>query len=349
MSLKKTLFLILPVFFASMIFTSVKAAETDEFRLTSSPLPINLKVDPGSSISAQIKIKNDGTKTENIKVGLMKFKADENTGAPILLEREHGDDYFDWVSFSEDKFSLPANEWKTITANFNVPSTASFGYYYAVVFSRAEENIQKGERQTVLTGGTATLVLLEAKVPNAKREVSVETFSVNKKMFEFLPATFNIKLKNTGNVHIVPVGNIFISRGDEQDIAIIDVNPNKGSILPNSPRSFEEQWSDGFPFYTDKKADGKVVLDENGNAVKELKWNFSEVSKLRWGKYTAKMVMIYNDGNIDVPVEGEVSFWVIPWRVIAGGLLVSIFVVIGLKSTLQKFYIRIKGFFSKNK
>jgi hypothetical protein len=305
-----------------LIFTPASAAD---LRLTTSPLPINLKVEPGVSISTPLKIKNDGLSSENIKVSLMKFKADSITGVPTLSEREPGDNYFDWASFSENSFTLPANEWKTITATFNVPKEASFGYYYAVVFSRAEENVEKNERQTIINGGTAVLVLLEATVPNAKREVTVTDFSVDKAMYEFLPATFSIKLRNTGNVHIAPRGNIFISQDENKDVAILEVNPNRGSILPDSPRDFTESWSDGFPYYVDKQLDNKTILDENNSPEKELKWDFKDASKLRWGKYTAKLLLVYDDGKKDVPVEATVEFWVMPWRLILYILLALAF------------------------
>ncbi|MDR3583285.1 MAG: Fn3-like domain-containing protein, partial [Candidatus Pacebacteria bacterium] len=176
--------------------------------LTTSPLPINLKVTPGTSVSAPIKIKNDGNQDENLKVTLMKFKADPVTGATILSEREPADTYFDWVTFSDPTFTLQPNEWKTVTATFNVPTTASFDYYYAIVFFRADQKVQPGDRQTVLNGGTATMVLLTADVPDAKKELTLDQFTVNKNIFEFLPAIFNVKLRNTGNVHVIPHGNI---------------------------------------------------------------------------------------------------------------------------------------------
>jgi len=322
---------------------TVQAAPGD-LRLTTSPLPINLKVAPGNSVSSSIKVKNDGTTSEDIKVTLMKFKADPISGAPLLMDKEPGDVFFDWVSFSENAFTLPVNEWKTISATFSVPATASFGYYYAIVFSRAEESVVKADRQTVIAGGMATFVLLEVQVPNAKREIQVTDFSINKTMFEFLPTIFSIKLKNTGNVHIAPRGNIFISKGNGEDVAILEVNQNKGSILPDSPRNFQEQWSDGFPYYIQSQSDGKVVLDENGNPAQELKWNFGEVSKLRWGKYTAKMLLIYDDGKKDVPIEAEVSFWVMPWRLLIyailipliPALLVYLFMKWRMKKTINK-------------
>lgn len=337
----RTLFAVAVVF--SFAFPVLAQTSEGDLRITTSPLPINIKIVPGSTVSTPIKIKNDGSQTENIKVALMKFKADSVTGVPVLAERESGDDYFDWVTFSEKTFALPVNEWKTITATLNIPTSAAFGYYYAIVFSRADENVQAGERQTVITGGTATLVLLEAQVPNAKREIQVTDFTVDKSMFEFLPATFSIKLRNSGNVHVAPRGNIFISKGNAKDIAILEVNPDKGSILPDSPRDFQGKWSDGFPYYTEKQVDGKAVMDKSGKQEQELKWNFGDISKLRWGKYTASMLLIYDDGNKDVPIESQVSFWVIPWRLIGGILLIVIFIILGLKSTLQSSWKKFRG------
>ncbi len=84
--------------------------------------------------------------------------------------------FFDWISFSEKSFDVAPNQWKTITAAIKVPKDATFGYYYAVTFSRAQKEKATGPRQTAIVGATATLVLLEVRVPNAKREVEVLEF-----------------------------------------------------------------------------------------------------------------------------------------------------------------------------
>ena len=339
MHLKKT---ILTIFALTLMFTFSIAktqAETGELRLTTSPLPINLKVSPGSSISTPLKIKNDGSSNENLKTVLMKFKADPNTGGTILLDREPADTYFDWVTFSDNTFTLEPGKWKTVMAKFDVPSSAAFDYYYAIVFLRTDQQVKPGDRQTILNGGTATMVLLTADVAGAKKELQLEDFSVSKNIFEFLPVNFNLKIKNVGDVHAIPHGNIFISKGDDKNVAILDVNDTQGSILPNSPRSFQSGWKDGFPIYVDK--------EENGTKTKELKWNWADASKLRWGKYTAKLLVIYDNGQRDVPIESEVTFWVIPWRLVGGGLLITIFVFIGLKSTIQNFLKKIRGFFDR--
>ena len=166
---------------------------------------------------------------------MLKFKAYRENGEPELLDPEPSDDFIRWVSFSEDAFNVAPQEWKTVTATFLVPETAAFGYYYALVFSRANEAVQTSERQTALKGGTAILVLLDVRVPNAKREAEVAVFSADRKMYEFLPVTFTVNLKNTGNVHVAPRGNIFISRGRQQRGGFVEVNPVRAMYCPSPP------------------------------------------------------------------------------------------------------------------
>ena len=309
-------------------------------RLVTSPIPLSLSADPGSSIKAAIKVKNDGTQKETLKISVLKFKAYEETGKPELLDAEPGDDFLKWISFSEDPFTIEPGEWKTVTATWNLPPEAALSYYYAILFSRSDTKTDLGDRQTAIVGGTAILALVEAKVPDAKREVTVTDFSVGKRMYEFLPTTFRIRLQNTGNVHVAPRGNIFVTKGGK-DITTLEVNPYKGNILPDSARIFEEQWSDGFPVYQEKTENGKVVLDEQGNQIYELQWNWKDASKIRWGKHTAKLLLTYDDGTRDVPIEGEVSFWVVPWRLLGATAVILFFAFIGLKNTFQNIWNKI--------
>lgn len=326
--------------FSFFVISSPASAQTPDtgLRLVTSPLPISLVTEPGKTITTELKVKNGGTRPETLKIDLMKFKAYEESGKPQLLERELTDDFLNWVTFSEPVLTIAPDEWKTVTATFVVPPTASFSYYYAFVFSRAEEVEQTDANQTALVGGTAVLVLLEARVPGAVREVTVAQFSTDKRFYEFLPTTFSIKLKNIGNVHIAPRGNIFIDQGNTKDIAILEVNSEKGNVLPDSSRIFDTHWSDGFPLYTAKTQDGKAVLDEKSHPVYALKWNWNDASKLRFGKYTAKLLLIYDDGTHDIPIEGEVSFWVVPWRMMGAFLIFTIFFFIGIRSTVQKIW-----------
>ena len=307
-----------------LVLTPLSSAQsTGNLNLTTSPLPISLKVKPGSSVSTDLRVQNSGSQTETLKVDLYKFRAYGNEGKPQILDREPGDDYFDWVSFSSNTFRAEPNVWKTIKMTINVPKTAAFGYYYAVVFSRTDQARPDANQNADIVGGSATLVLLEADVPGAKRQIDVTSFSADKKFYEFLPATFRVSLRNDGQVHAAPSGTLFISRGGKQ-VAKIPVNGEGGNILPGSGRNFTATWDDGFPVYVEKSSGGKVVLDGNGKAEMELKWDLGKASKLKFGKYTAKLIMVYDDGTRDIPIEGTLSFWVVPWRLVLMAIAIPV-------------------------
>lgn len=315
------------------------SAQSSGFNLITSPLPINLSGPPGSVLTTDLKLKNGSTKTERLKLSLMKFSAYGEDGKPAIKDREKGDDYFDWVSFYPSELDAPPNVWQTVKMTITLPKTAAFGYYYAAVISRADQPTKADNKTNSLIGSTAILVLVDAVVPGAKREAKLTSFTTSKGIYEFLPANFSIKLNNSGNTHLVPTGNIFITKGNKT-IATLSVNEAKGNILPNSNRIYTTSWSDGFPLYQTTEQNGQVILGPNNQAKTSLKWDFSKASKLRFGHYQAKLTLIYDNGQRDVPLEATVGFWVVPFRVILYALAIpivpSVLVYILMKRRFKK-------------
>jgi hypothetical protein len=115
----------------TLISTSPKvlAQTSDSLNLTTSPLPISLVAQPGKAVTTDLRVKNAGAKTESLKIDLYKFRAYGDTGKPQIIDREPGDDYFDWVSFSQKTFTAEPNVWKTIKMTVNVPKSAAFGFH----------------------------------------------------------------------------------------------------------------------------------------------------------------------------------------------------------------------------
>jgi hypothetical protein len=289
--------------------------------LTTSPLPLNVTTKPGQPVTADIRVKNNGNQEEVLKVELLKFGAAGDTGRPQIMERNPQDQYFNWVTFSETTFTSEPNVWKTIHMNIKPPKEAAFGYYYAVLFSRANPDKPTAGNSAV-EGGVASLVLLNVDAPGARRDAQIQQLVASQKVYEFLPAKFTVRLKNGGNVHVAPTGTMFIKRGSAQ-VAAVDFNSEQGNILPGTDRVFDMNWEDGFPAYKD-------VKDASGKTTKKLVWDFSKLQKLRFGRYTANLVAVYDDGQHDVPIEAVVSFWVIPWRILGVIFLIILFVFFGL-------------------
>src|SRR6185503_7716501 len=105
------------------------------FNLTTSPLPILLATKPGQTVTTNLRVENSGTEAVNLRVDLKKFSANGASGKPLLSNRGPKDSYFDWVSFSPQRFRAEPGVWNNVTMTINVPPDAAFGYYYAPVFS----------------------------------------------------------------------------------------------------------------------------------------------------------------------------------------------------------------------
>ena len=293
------------------------------FAAAISPLPILLKTKPGTSIGTDLRVNNPSTHTEQLKVELKTFTQDGPNGTVILHDPTPADDFLNWVSFSKTVFDAPPGLWQTVHMTINVPSTAAFGYYFAVEFTRPiPPKAQAGTPGAAFQGAVASFVLLNAQAPGEIKQMEVTSFSSDHHIYEFLPVNFSVRLHNSGNIYAGASGNIFIMRGKHQ-VATLNVNANHGLVLPGSNRVFTVSWSDGFPVYkTVYGSNGQPVLNKNGQPKQTLSWNFCQVSKLRFGHYTAQLALVYNDGQRDVPITGTLSFWVVPWRLIIFAILI---------------------------
>jgi hypothetical protein len=322
--------------FTSFLFPKAVHAQTptEGINLQISPLPIELTTKPGTSTGTDLRVRNVGSKTEKLQVRLLAVSEDDN-GQVHLTNPASTDEWVKWVSFDRQVFDAPSNQWQTIKMKVDVPKSAAFGYYFAVEYLRASD-VSPQPGKAVAHGAVATFILLNADAKGAKRQAQIVSFGADKKSYEFLPANFMVKVRNTGNVHVAPYGNIFILKGGKQ-VDSVDVNANRGNILPGGSRFFASSWNNGFPVYQVKKGpDGQPLTDKKGQPQTTLKWDFSHANRLRFGHYTAHLVMVYDNGQRDVPMEAVVSFWVVPWRVVGILLVVGIFVAIGLWSSFGK-------------
>lgn len=322
------------LFFAVAPINAVEPALLPQapFNATVSPVTLNLETELGKSITTEIKIHNNGTMAERVKLLLATFTADETGGKPKLILPQGDEEYLQWMKFAETEFTVEAGEWKTVPVTFSPPAYADLSHYYSIIVTRAEETQYT---ETSVNAMPAILVLTTIDSPNAKRELLVTNFGIKDAMVEFLPETFNITVKNTGNVHIPPSGTIFIDGEGKRDVAILPINPNTRMVLPGTQREYQVVWNDGFPAYAPKVEGDKEMKTETGDQILGLQFDFSKISKIRFGKYTAHLLMVYDNGERDVPIESQVSFWVIPWKLLIVAAVILAFLGYGIFSLVR--------------
>ncbi len=292
-----------------VLFANAAAAADDPngFFLQVSPSPLVAEVKPGEAKDIELKIRNAGTATEELKIESRKFSVNRTTGEVALNDTEPSE-IAQWVTYSAPRFKVAPGEWYTQKIHVALPKESGFSYSLALVISRSQ-NQQIVESGRLIKGSVAVFTLLNVDRPGATRKLEITDFKPSQSVYEYLPAQFTTSFRNTGNTIVQPSGNIFIQRSstDSEPIATLPVNSKGGYLLPDTPRTLETDWNTGFPLF-------QTTTATDGNNKTDLVWDWSKITDFRIGPYTAKLVAIYNDGQRDVPIEKEVTFWVLPWR-----------------------------------
>ncbi len=291
------------------------------FSLQVTPSPLIATIDPGKEQTLELRVRNANTVAEDLKLELRDFDVDNVTGE-IAISDKATDSYKDFVSFGSDTFRVEPGEWSTQKVIVNTPEDAGFSYNFAILISR-QSPLPQVEGGSNIEGSVAVFTLLNVNRPDAVKKLELSSFISAKKSYEYLPAELELSIKNTGNTIVQPEGSIYIGRsGNEQEpLAALQINESGGYIIPDSTRTIKEEWNDGFP---SRNEEGKLI------------WDWSKINKLRIGKYTAKAVLIYDDGSRDIPIESTVTFWVIPWKIILGALVILLILVVGTWTVAKK-------------
>lgn len=313
---------------SSMVLATTAHAAEGEFYLQVSPSPLVATLKPGQQSTLDLKIRNAGTQQEKLTIVPRSFKV--NSSGKVEFNDALPPEVASWLKFSAKDFSVAPGQQYEQKMTIDVPKDAGFSYSFALLITRQDTpslDINKGQE---LKGQVAVFALLNIDRPGATRELKLEKLSTEAGIYEYLPSTVTLRLKNTGNTIVQPAGDIFMQRGsqDESPIDTLPVNKSGGYILPGTVRELSAQWDNGFP----------VVRKgtEQGVPSEHLDWNWGNLSNIRIGHYTAKAVVIYSDGQRDIPLVAEVGFWVIPWKLLLGALAIAALLLFGVWSIISK-------------
>lgn len=260
-----------------------------------SPPLLELKADPGQSVTAHLTITNISTTTLQISAEANDFGAKDEEGDPNILFNDSNSAPYalrTWVKLPGE-FTLKSKESKTVDFPIAVPKNAEPGGHYGVLrFTGAAAGA--GSSNVSLSASIGTLVLLQVSGNITESASVVELYSATQKnntkssFFQTGPVNFVTRIKDTGNTHIKPTGTLDVANIFGKKVATLTFNgdPNDAKnppkiILPASIRRFE-------------------------NTLNK-KWLF--------GRYTATLHTTYGDKN--TALTAKTTFWVIPYKIVA--------------------------------
>lgn len=332
-----------------IVFAYKASADSGSESLTTSPVLLNLDIGPGQSATRTIEVLNNTSAPLQINMKLYTFSASGNSGLAAVTKFPQNNPAAHYVTFDPSSFTAQPKVWSKVQVTFDLPKDASLGYYYTLVFSPVYSS-SSGKAGATIRGSNAVLALINTNSANEKKNIEVSSFTSSKRVYEFLPANFNVTIKNSGNIFLAPTGDIFITRTDGGNtIDVLPVNQSGGNVLPNSERIFYASWLNGFPSYKPVTVNGQPAVNKDGQPINKVDWGNSSISKFRFGKYYANLIMTYNNGTQAVILRGQIDFYVVPWPILLGIAFILFLIGLNLFFIFRSFYRKIRKITNRSK
>lgn len=272
-----------------------------------SPTSKVLKLNPGETYSDEIVYWNLSPEADTYRVFISGFQQIENQPGTAIILTEEEDAIANysaskWVTVSKDILKLEPNKNVKLQYTIKVPTDATNGEFNVEIFL-ISENVYKQQGTaafTNLAAGTPILIQIgDDYVQNAE----LLRFVANKKVYEKVDVDFLTTIKNLGDMHITPTGEILIQNIFRQEVARIPFNRNSQSLLRDTLGNYEDNWTQS-----------GYLSPNNAIAVGPMK---------------ARLMLTYRSFQPGFAVlASETTFWIIPWKIIIAILTVILLAII---------------------
>ena len=311
--------------------------------LTLTPPLLEIGVEPGREITSKIKVFNESDSTISLYPSTANFTAKDEIGTPYFLFVEE-EGLASWIEITPGPIVLLPGERQDVVFNVKVPEDADPGGHYAgIFFGSAPPVIDSEAGQVTVVSKLGVLLLFRVSGDVTVRNAIQEFHILNdQKIFTRLPINFWYRLRNSGNLHIRPEGeieikNIFglkttkspqkeLTRQEEEQYKykFVNANPIEGAVLPDSVRKFETAWKKSEPYDIENRNFFQNFISQ---AVAEYK-NFA------FGRYTASLKISNVPESLTVE---KISFWVFPWHFLLLLVIVLIIAILILVLIISRY------------
>lgn len=300
------------LFLSIFIFSAQQANAQSALSLSVSPTIFDMSANPAQEWTSFVRVINPNPYEIKVFANVVNFAPQGESGqgkfVPLIEEESNGQTIAEWIDVTSEEILIPAEQTLEVPFSVTVPDNAPPGGHFAALLIGTKP--PKDDKQTqVVTSQIVTTLLFLRITGDIDESGTIRSFRTTKKILEQPQATFELRFENTGNVHILPQGEIRITNMWGQERGIIPINRSSlyGNVLPESVRKYDFTWTG--------------------------EWSVSDI-----GRYTAIASLAYGDEGRKF-ASSEVSFWVIPWKILL--LVILILAGFGMMFTWAvKLYIR---------
>jgi len=261
-------------FVYAQLYYSAKAA--DATNISISPLTFDLAGNPGDSLANEFLIRNSGKDSVVVSIETQDFVATGEEGEIDFTDKSTYS-LADWIEVDSQKYTLQGGQQKRAKFIVRIPYKAEPGGHYASVYAHISPTVSGAQSGSFVGQKIGSLVLLRVAGKTAE-DAKVASFDTAKDSYQSGPVDFDVRIENTGSVHLKPKGIIAVTNIWGKKVA--DVTVEQKNVLPGAIRHMTAKWE----------------------------------NTPRFGKYTATLLSYYGAENKQLTA--ATTFWIIPWKFI---------------------------------
>ena len=201
---------------------------------------------------------------------------------------------------------MPGGGKVTVPFTLSVPSDASPGSHFGGIFVSAEP--PEIEESGAAVGYQVANILSMRVSGDAVEQSSIRQFSTGKFMYGSQNVDFKVRIENTGNVLVRPVGPLVIKNSLGKEVGELLFNESQAGVFPADTREFTNiQW----------------IGDSVG-----------------FGRYEAVLTAGYGSDGARQSMSSTVTFWILPINIIGPALgilgFVLLVIVVGVRMYITR-------------
>lgn len=235
----------------SLFSTSVNVLEAATgFSL--SPMFQTITLSDETSQEFSVTVSNDTTAVATFRLSVLDFGSlDESggvafLGAPSVLEKKYS--LASWMHPETDTVTLAPGGTETVTVTIeNRPDLSPGGHYAGLLFTYADEGDSPVDNNRIAVNQIFSVLVFVKKQGGELYGLELVEQTWERTIFS-LSQKFQLRFKNTGNVHVVPRGHITLTDPLGRVVREGIVNEGSAIILPETFRGFpviltEQAWA----------------------------------------------------------------------------------------------------------
>lgn len=303
--LKKGLFLLLSVIIFSINFEN---ADAQQAGVSIKPAVIEEQLDPGTEKQYSVTVENLNSSEQKFYLFTRNISGVREGNVPVFADDDYektGYELTDWITLPMSEFQLPANGQTNFNFTLKVPDNASPGSHFGGVFISVDP--PEIEKSGAAVGYQVANIVSIRVSGDAHEEASIRQFSTSKFIYGSSNIEFSVRIENTGNVLVRPIGPMEIYNMLGNKVGELVFNEKQAGVFPKSTFTFDD-----------------------------IVWQGSSTG---FGRYEAILSPVYGDSGARKTMSSTVTFWILPMNII-GPALGILAVILLITYGFVKIYIK---------